>query len=85
MASDGEKRVTYPATEKTLNKNAMDRIIKQIRDSGVLTKPCEAELIMDVYVSYFINLDGIKKEAKFPGCESEFNEIDKLIDTAADN
>ena len=32
------------------------------------------------YVDYLINLDGIKKEVQFPGCELEFNEIDKLID-----
>jgi len=80
MAPEGEKRVTYPAVEKTLNKKAMDKIIKQIRDSGVLTKPCEAELVMDLYVTYFINLDGVQREIKFPGCEAEFNAIDKLID-----
>ena len=84
MAPDGERKVAYPATEKTLNKNAVDRIVEQIRDSGVLTKPCEAEPIMDLYVNYFINLDGIKKEIKFPACESELNEINKLIGAAAD-
>lgn len=83
LSPDGEKRVAYPAVEKTLNKNTMDRIIKQIRDSGIMNKSCEAEMIMDYYVSYFISLDGTIKEARFPGCKSEFNEIDELIDEAA--
>ena len=80
MGEDGEKRVTYPTVEKTLSKATMDKIIKQIRDSGVLTKPCEVELVMDYYVSYFINLDGVQKEIKFPGCEAELNAINKLIE-----
>ena len=79
MEPDGEKKVDYPVTEKTLDKNTMDQIIKQIRDSGILTKPCEIEPIMDLYVDYFINLDGVKKEIKFPGCSLELNEINKLI------
>ncbi|MBI2035748.1 MAG: hypothetical protein HYT12_03665 [Candidatus Liptonbacteria bacterium] len=84
ITPDGEKSTAYPAVEKQLDKVLMDRIIKQIRDSGVMTKPCDAELVMDYFVNYFLFLDGIKKEAKFPGCEAEFNAIDKLIDTAAD-
>ena len=80
----GEKATTYPTVQMELDKNAMDGIINQIRDSGILTKPCEAEMIMDYYVDYFVNLDGIKRETQFPGCEAEFNEIDKLIDMATD-
>ncbi|OGG55147.1 hypothetical protein A3D62_02815 [Candidatus Kaiserbacteria bacterium RIFCSPHIGHO2_02_FULL_49_11] len=84
MAPDGEKTTTYPTTQKELDKNLMDRIIKQIQDSGIMNKPCEAEMITDYYINYFINLDGVKKEVQFPGCESEFKEISKLIDTAAE-
>ncbi|GEM_PF-3125352 len=82
LKEGGEKATTYPTVQKDLDKNAMDGIINQIRDSGILTKPCEAEMITDYYVGYFINLDGIKKEAQFPGCESEFSAINKLIDAA---
>ncbi len=84
MTPDGEKITTYPTVQKELDKNTMDRIIKQIRDSGVMEKSCKAEMVTDYYVSHFINLDGVKKEAQFPGCETEFNEIDTLIDAAAD-
>lgn len=84
MDLDGEKIATYPTIEKTLNKDSMNRIIKQIRDSGVMTKSCEAEPVMDLYVSYFINLDGVRREIRFPGCEVELSEIDKLINAAAD-
>ena len=80
MAPDGEKATTYPTTQKELDKNLMNKIIKQIRDSGIMNKPCETEMVTDYYVDYLINLDGIKKEVQFPGCELEFNEIDKLID-----
>lgn len=80
MGEEGEERVTYPAVEKILSKAAMDKIIKQIRDSGILIKPCKAELVMDLYVNYFINLDGVEREIKFPGCEAELNAINKLIE-----
>lgn len=80
MEPDGEKRIAYPTVKKVLDKDLMDRVTTQIRDSGILDKPCEAEMITDYYVSYFVHLDGRAKEAKFPGCEAEFNAIDKLID-----
>lgn len=85
VKSGGEKATAYPTINKVLDKNLMDRIIKQIRDSGVMDKSCKAEIIMDYYVDYFVNLDGTKKEVKFPGCESEFNKIDELIVKATDN
>ncbi len=83
MMPDGEKATAYPTVQKELDKNTMDGIIKQIRDSGIMEKECEAEMITDYFVNYFINLDGIKKEARFPGCKAEFNAINKLIDTDA--
>lgn len=84
VTPDGEKAAAYPTIEKQLDQSLMDRIVQQIRDSGVMKKSCEAEMIMDYYVNYFINLDGVKKEVQFPGCESEFDKIDELIDTAPD-
>ncbi|KKU17621.1 MAG: hypothetical protein UX27_C0029G0013 [Candidatus Azambacteria bacterium GW2011_GWA2_45_90] len=84
MAPDGEKTTTYPTIRKELDKNAMTSITKQIQDSGVMKKTCEAEMVTDYYVHYFINLDGIKKEFQFPGCEAEIKEVDTLIDAAAD-
>ena len=82
--SGGEKATTYPTVQKELDKNTMDGIIKQIRDSGIMKKSCEAEMVTDYYIDYLINLDDTKKEFQFPGCESEFKEIDKLINTATD-
>lgn len=83
MTPDGEKTIIYPTTQKELDKNLMDRIIKQIQDSGIMDKSCEAEMVTDVYIDYLINLNGIKKEIKFPGCESELKGIDTLIDSAS--
>ncbi len=81
MTPDGEKTIAYPTVQKELSKGLMDGIINQIRDSGIMDKPCEAEMIFDLYIDYVINLDGAKKEIKFPGCESELKEIDRLIDS----
>lgn len=83
MTPDGEKVIAYPTIQKELDKNLMTGIIKQIRDSGVMDKSCEAEMVTDLFVDYLINLDGVKKEIKFPGCELELKEIDKLIDSAS--
>ncbi len=81
MEPYGEKRTVFPTVRTELDKNLMDRIVKQIRDSGVMAKPCIEEMVTDYYVSYFVNLDGVKKRVQFPGCESEFKEIDKLIES----
>ena len=80
--SNGEKSITYPTVQGKLDKNLMGQVLKQIRDSGILNKECPAELVTDYNTTYFINLDNIKKEIEFPGCKSELNKIDKLIDTA---
>ncbi|MDO8558676.1 MAG: hypothetical protein Q7S09_05890 [bacterium] len=84
LEEGGEKATAYPTVQKELDKDLMDRITKQIRDSGIMEKSCQAEMVTDYYVHYLINLDGVKKEVTFPGCESEFREIDALIDAAAD-
>ena len=77
-----EKTITHPTTRRELSEGAMDGIFSKIRDSGIMEKTCEAEMVLDYYVDYFINLDGIQKEIRFPGCEPEFNAIDGLIDAA---
>jgi len=82
MGPDGEESTAYPTVEKELDKELMERITLQIRNSGIMDKSCEAEMVMDYYVNYFVQFDGATKEARFPGCEAEFNEIDKLIDAA---
>ena len=83
MAPDGEKVITYPTVQKELGRNLVDEIIRQIRDFGIMNRSCEGEMITDLYVDYFINLDGVKKEIKFPGCELELKEIDKLVDSVS--
>ena len=82
--TDGTKKIINPTTQKELDRNFVVQIIKQIRDFGILDKACKAGLVFDYGANYFINLDGAQKEIEFPGCESELNEIDKLIDSAAD-
>ena len=36
--SDGEKNITYPTVQRKLDKNLMDQILTQIRNSGILNK-----------------------------------------------
>ena len=84
MTPEGEKAIAYPTIQKELGNDAMDSIMKQIRDSGIMDKPCQAEMVTDYYVNYLIRLDGAKKEIKFPGCEPELNAIDAVIGAAAE-
>ena len=80
---DEKQKIAKPITERGLNKISVDRIINKIRDSGILTKSCEEGFATDYSADYLINLDGVKKEFKFPGCRLELKEIDKLIDSAS--
>lgn len=89
MELDGEKATTFPTIQKELDENLMSQVTEKIRDSVITNKTCETDtaatrVVSDYYVSYFINLDGIKREVKFPACEAEFKDIDKLIDSVAD-
>lgn len=77
--SDGEKSLTYSAVQRKLDKNIMSQVIKQIRDSGILNKECPVEPVTDYNTTYLINLDNTTREIEFPGCESELNEIDRII------
>lgn len=81
IGPEGERATTYPVIERKIGKNLMEQITKKIRDSEIIRKSCDAEMVTDVYINYVINLDGVKKKIKFPGCESELKEIDALIDT----
>ena len=74
-----------PTVEKQFSQEVMDRIIKQIRDSGIMAMSCPSQLIMDAWWTYQINIDGAKKtfETSPPeNCQAELNKIDELISNA---
>jgi hypothetical protein len=85
MTPDGEKSTAYPTIQKNLNKIMIVQITEQIRNSIIKNESCKTDItriVTDVYVTYYVNLDGIKKEVRFPACEAEFNKVDQLINTA---
>ena len=66
--------------EKQLSKNVVNKIISQIKNSGLLTKDCSAtERVYDYWASYQIQVDSIKKAIKFPACQDELDKVDELI------
>lgn len=73
--------------EKQLSKDSLEKIIMQIKKSGIMAKNCPEELIMDASWSYQIKLDGAKKTFKNPPdeCKAEFDKIDELINSLVKN
>ncbi len=65
--------------EKQLSKDVVNNIIKEIRDSGIMDKDCDAPLVLDLWITYTIDLDDRVKKIRFPGCEDEMGKIDQLI------
>lgn len=80
------ERETQPAVKKKLDQSSMDKIIREIRDTGIMEKSCPAKLIMDASFYYQINLDGTKRvfEASPPAdCRDVLSKIDTLINSTA--
>lgn len=79
------KKETSPAVEKQFTPNMVDKIIKQIKDSGIMDKSCPPVQNFDAWWNYQINLDGVKKVfADSPPyeCQKTFWEIDALINSS---
>lgn len=81
------ERTDKPSVEKQLSKDSMNQITKKIRDSNILVKNCPPQKIIDASWSYYLNLDGIKKEYKeSPSgeCLEDLNKITALINSLAE-
>lgn len=82
------KNETMPTVEKQFDQSIVDKIIKHIKDSGIMTKNCPSAQTMDAWFSYQVNLDGVKKffeASPILECQKIFWEIDSLISSAAKN
>jgi hypothetical protein len=68
-------------TEKNIGVIVVNQIIKKIKDSGVITKNCLPNDIMDAGWDYQTNLNGIKTSFHNPQaeCKSIFDGIDKTL------
>ncbi|MDP2873927.1 MAG: hypothetical protein Q8N84_01355 [bacterium] len=80
------KNETMPTVEKQFDQSTMVKIIKHIKDSGIMTKNCPSVQNQDAWFSYQINLDGVKKSfeaSPILECQKIFWEIDSLVSSAA--
>ena len=69
-------------TQKQLDKNSVDKIIAQIKQSQIMDKDCSASIVLDYGATYRLNINGHKKSINFPGCENDLSKIDDLIKTS---
>ena len=69
--------------EKDLERNIgiknIDRFIKAIKDSGVISKKCEGPTALDYEATYKIYLDNTITTITFPNCREELKEVDNLL------
>lgn len=70
---------TNKNVEKYLNKNLVDQVIIEIRQSGIMDKSCEHSEVVDYSATYKINLDGREKIIRFPACDDELKKIESLF------
>lgn len=76
------KEEISPLVEKQFDPSTMAKIIKQIKDSEIMTKDCPSAQTQDAWFSYQLNLDGVKKSfeaSPILDCQKIFWEIDALI------
>ena len=82
------KKETSSAVEKQFTSIMMDKIIKKIKDSNIMSMECPSVQNTDAWFSYQLNLDGVKKFfATSPTfeCQKIFWQIDILIDSTDKN
>jgi hypothetical protein len=81
ISSNGREN-NNPPSETQLGLEAVSEVVKQIKDSMIMTKDCPSRQIMDAGWDYQINLDGVKKSFHNPPdeCRSTFESIDGIID-----
>jgi precorrin-4 methylase len=69
--------------DKNLGATAVQQVVKEIKDSGVMTKDCPPNTVMDVGWDYQVKLDGTKKDFHnpLPACRNTFDQIDNLLNS----
>lgn len=73
VVEEGSDNVTY------LGVDIVQDVIRAIRDSGLLTEECSGPDVMDYGATYYINLDGVNRTIRFPGCEEELDAIEDIL------
>ena len=84
ITSDNPRqRDEKPAVEKQLGQNFANIVALEIKNSGLITKDCPPQMIMDAGWDYKINLAGETTDYHNPPkiCKDKFDKIDKLIKT----
>jgi hypothetical protein len=69
--------------DKNLGTTAVQQVVKEIKDSGVMTKDCPPDTIMDAGWDYQVKIDGVKKDFHNPpsACRDTFDQIDNLLNS----
>lgn len=67
--------------KKVLSEEEIQNIRAYIRKSGIMSKRCDAQEVMDVTTGTYISLDGKAKEIGTLGCEEEVRAISEFIQT----
>ena len=70
---------------RTLDRTTVQRVIEQIRASGLMAKPCPAGEIGDIVdygATYTFRLDGRERQVQFPDCQHDLYAINALMPAA---
>lgn len=78
-------REDNPIIVKNLGINAVNKVIKKIKDSGVLSKSCLPGMINDAGWDYQITIDGKKNSFHniASDCRDTFDQVDNLLNDLA--
>ncbi|NTV31316.1 hypothetical protein HGA91_05065 [candidate division WWE3 bacterium] len=69
----------YNRRQKALSSQTLEQIKTTISQQNILDKQCDAPVVMDYSATYYVNLNGKKRTVQYPGCEQEFNLIERLL------
>lgn len=83
--SEKDVREDNPIIEKDLGIDAVNQVIKKIKDSGVLLKSCPPGMINDVGWDQQVTINGVKNSFHniASGCRDTFDQIDNLLNDEA--
>jgi hypothetical protein len=85
--TSGNRREPDPTVDKNFGAAAVSQVIKIIKDSGVMSKDCPPEQIMDVGWDHQLNINGVKKSFHNApaACRDTFDQIDNLLNSLSES
>ena len=71
---EGEKNI-----ETQIDETNLENIIKKMRFTGIMNRDCSLSPVPDYSATYTLIVDDQRKIIRFPSCQEELREIEKLI------